>query len=96
MFFLVGHVELYFPSSSSLKEKRMIVSSLVNRIRKRFNISISEVAYHELWQRTILGFSAVGSNSLEMDKFTSFIEDSLYNNALDLEVTDFSYEIISR
>jgi hypothetical protein len=31
-----------------------------------------------------------------MDKFTSFIEDSLYNNALDLEVTDFSYEIISR
>ena len=42
MYVVYGYVELYLPYCSSLKEKRKIIHGLISRIRKRFNVSISQ------------------------------------------------------
>lgn len=48
-------VELHIPASQSLKDKRRVLKSLKDRVRSRFNVSISEVGELEKWQRSVLG-----------------------------------------
>lgn len=45
-------VEGIISHSQSLKEKRSVIKSLITRIRKDFNVSISEMDYQNVWQRT--------------------------------------------
>jgi uncharacterized protein YlxP (DUF503 family) len=54
-------VQVYLPESRSLKDKRQVVTSLKERIRGRFNVSVAEVDHHDLWQRATLGFAAVST-----------------------------------
>lgn len=93
MFVLYGSVEIHLPYSTSLKSKRKVINSIIDRLRKRLNLSISEVAYHDLWQRSTLGFAIVSSSIPELEKFVSYINDTLYNNYFDIEITSFNYDI---
>ncbi len=95
MFVLYGSIEIFLPYSGSLKEKRKTINSIVDRLRKRVNISISEVAYNDLWQRAALGFAAVSSSNSELEKFITYINDTLFNYFSDIEITRFDYEIIT-
>lgn len=40
--------------SQSLKDKRHVLSSMTERIRRSFNVAICEVEYQDQWQRTRL------------------------------------------
>ncbi|QGG47126.1 hypothetical protein FTV88_0974 [Heliorestis convoluta] len=48
----VGYAEvsLHIHGVDSLKGKRRVVKSIVDRLRSRFNVSVSEVDKHDLWQ----------------------------------------------
>lgn len=52
-------VELHLGDANSLKEKRRILKSLIERIKNRFNVSVAEVAQQDLWQRSTIGISIV-------------------------------------
>lgn len=52
-------VEGIISQSQSLKGKRSVIKSLITRIRKDFNVSISEIAYQNVWQRTMFGIAVV-------------------------------------
>ncbi|MEJ7619982.1 MAG: DUF503 domain-containing protein [Aquificaceae bacterium] len=52
-------VELFFPENGSLKEKRHYLRSIKDKVRSSFNVSVSEVDYHDLWQRSSLAFACV-------------------------------------
>jgi uncharacterized protein YlxP (DUF503 family) len=54
-------INLYFPDSHSLKDKRSIIQSIKLRIRNKFNVSVSEINNHELWKNTTLGISCIGN-----------------------------------
>jgi len=72
-------IDLYMNGSRSLKAKRQILKSLIQRVKSRFNnVSISEVGSHDLWQKATIGISIVGCetrvvNSV-LDRVTLFIE----------------------
>lgn len=53
-------IELHLPAPASLKDKRRILKSVMERIQHRFNVSIAEIGDHELWQRAALGVACVG------------------------------------
>ena len=95
MYVVYGYGELYLPYCSSLKEKRKIIHGLISRVRKRFNVSISEVEFHDLWQRSSLGFSAVSHNSPELELIINSIKETFLNYSEDTEMTVFDYNIIS-
>mgnify|MGYP002837559702 CR=1 FL=1 len=61
MVVLVGEVQLHLPESQSLKDKRQVVKSLKDRVRNRFNVSIAEVDYVDLWQRCAIGIAVVST-----------------------------------
>lgn len=62
MFVGVLRLVLFLPAPGSLKSKRHLIRSAIDRIRSRFNVSIAEVAENDLWQRSVLGVTAVGND----------------------------------
>ncbi|MFZ2539944.1 MAG: DUF503 domain-containing protein [Oscillospiraceae bacterium] len=93
MYVFYGHAELFLPHSLSLKEKRKTIQSIIARIRKRFNISIAEVNYQDLWQRSSLGFAAVCNTYTDAELMVSVIKDTLDLYEDDCDVVDFFNEI---
>jgi hypothetical protein len=54
-------VELFIPDGQSLKSKRQVLSSLKERLRDKFNISVAEVDGQDLWQKAVLGIACVAN-----------------------------------
>jgi uncharacterized protein YlxP (DUF503 family) len=86
-------VELLIPGSTSLKEKRMVLTSIKKRLQNKFNVSVAELDHQDLWQRASLGIVTV-SNERQfvrgaMDKILNFIDDQDHS-----QVIDFQIEII--
>jgi uncharacterized protein YlxP (DUF503 family) len=55
-------LEFHLPSCQSLKSKRYIVKSLKDRLFNKFNVSVAEIEYQELWQRTKIAVVTVSAN----------------------------------
>ena len=56
-------ITLLIPAGGSLKEKRMVLRRIKDRVRNKFNVSIAEVGDGDLWQRSILGVATVSNDS---------------------------------
>jgi len=55
-------LDIHIPEAHSLKDKRMVVRRLKDRLRANFNVSVSEVEHQELWQRSQISVVTVGSD----------------------------------
>jgi uncharacterized protein len=62
MFVCALRIELFFPQSHSLKERRAHVRPVLEGLRNRFSVSVAEVGETEKWQRASLGVAVVGSS----------------------------------
>jgi uncharacterized protein YlxP (DUF503 family) len=94
MYLIYGRAQLFLPHSSSLKDKRQTIQSIVARIRKRFSISICEVEHHELWQRSDLGFAAVCNTFGEADPIIAAISDTLVQYDDACQVIAFDHQVV--
>ena len=61
-------LDIHIPHAQSLKEKRMVVRSLKDRLRAKFNVSVSEVDHQDLWQRSQVSVAIVGSDEKFLHK----------------------------
>jgi len=77
MFVGVLRLTLHLPDPGSLKSKRHLVRSAIDRVKAKFNVSIAEVAENDLWQKSVLGVTAVGNDHAfvneSLDKVADFI-----------------------
>ena len=55
-------IEIHVHGSRSLKQKRGVVRSIVQRVRNRFNLAVAEVGGQDTWQRASIALAAVGSD----------------------------------
>ncbi len=55
-------LEIFLHGCGSLKEKRRVIRSIIERARSRFNVSVAEIEHQELHQRAGLAFASVASN----------------------------------
>ncbi|HBC30052.1 MAG TPA: DUF503 domain-containing protein [Clostridiales bacterium] len=71
-------IEILIYSSNSLKEKRQVVKSIIERIKSKFNASVAEVGYNELWNRAAIGIAVVSNNrslcDASISKIVKFID----------------------
>ena len=86
-------INLYFPDSHSLKDKRSIIKSLKLRIRNNFNISVSEIDNYDLWKNTTLGIACIGNDkkylSNILNEAIKFIE-----NQNKLQLINFKIDVL--
>jgi uncharacterized protein len=54
-------IELFLPMSQSLKDKRMVLRRLKDRVGA-LNVAVAEVAHQDLWQRAGLGVVTVATS----------------------------------
>jgi len=78
----------YIPQATSLKDKRQIRRSLVDKTRQRFNASVAEVATQDVHQTLTLSVAVVsgdlGCAQRLLDEIVRFMEEhaecSLFRN----------------
>ena len=67
------------PESHSLKEKRMVLRRIKDRVANKFNCAIAEVGDQDEWQSAQLGYAVVsnehGFTQAMVQKVLQFIED---------------------
>ncbi|UCB54358.1 MAG: DUF503 domain-containing protein [Thiotrichales bacterium] len=80
-------VECHIPHARSLKQKRAAVKSLIDRLRARFNASVSETGFLDEWQRSAIAISLVGNNRRYLQQQIDSIEQLLTSSGGDLAVS---------
>jgi uncharacterized protein YlxP (DUF503 family) len=71
-------IKLYAPWVHSLKEKRMVVKSLLEKITNKFNVSASETDEQDTHQTIVIGIAAIAADRSHadsiMDNVINFVE----------------------
>ena len=80
---------LHAPWVHSLKEKRMIVKSLVAKLQNKFHVSAAEVDEQDIHQIIVIGVAAiVPHNALAdslMEEISQFVEENTEAEIIDEE-----------
>lgn len=92
---IIGTCKIYFRANwvSSLKEKRMILKSIINKVRHRFNVSIAEIEMQDSHQNGVIGFACVTQETQHADQMIQNIINYIENN-IEAEIYDIEIEII--
>ncbi|MGD2124731.1 MAG: DUF503 domain-containing protein [Desulfobacteraceae bacterium] len=87
-------VEFRLHDNRSLKGKRKIVRSMVDKVKHKFNVAVAEIGSNDKWQKFELGISTVGNDRRHIDaslnKILAYLE-SLYL----AEIVDSKTEILN-
>lgn len=87
-------VELRVHDNRSLKGKRKIVRSMVDKVKNKFNASIAEIGSNDKWQKIELGVSTIGNDRRHIDASLNNI--LAYMESLYLaEIVDAEIEILN-
>ena len=73
-------LDLHSNSTHSLKEKRKIVSSMKEKLKNKFNISLIESDYQDLWQKIQVAIAMVANSKTIVEKAFDQIEDFIFMN----------------
>jgi uncharacterized protein YlxP (DUF503 family) len=83
-------IRLRVSGNQSLKGKRRVVKTIIERVKNRFNVSIAEVDHQDLWQRAELGVAIVtndkGHAQRTLTSVVNFIDAMHLADLLDYEI----------
>lgn len=90
----IAEIELRLMEVNSLKDKRSLVKSLVERLGNRFNASVAEVDFMDIWGRSVIGIAVVSNDSSHASKMLDSIINFIENFHPCVEVVHIDREII--
>ncbi|MDD5605388.1 MAG: DUF503 domain-containing protein [Dehalococcoidales bacterium] len=92
----VGIIKIYLrlAGNNSLKGKRQAIRPMIAGLRKRYNVSVAEVADQDRWQSAVIGISLVTSDKRMADEVISSIQNDLNSGRFNAEVIENQVEII--
>jgi len=61
-------IQMLISDSYSLKDKRSVIKSMIEKSRRKFNVSISEVDDNDILNKSTLGLSFVSNDSKQLEK----------------------------
>jgi len=85
-------LELHISDARSLKDKRQVLRSLKDRLRRKFNVAVSELEYQEVWNRSIVGVVTLSNSGRHVENsLKEVLEESdrvlgplIVNHSLDI------------
>ena len=90
----VGTVTLRLPENMDLKGKRMVVRSVIGRVKGKFDVSIAEIGDNDSWQQALIGFCCISNDKRHSNEVISKVIHFIESGRFDAEVLDFTTEII--
>ncbi len=89
----VCRITLHIDEVFSLKEKRHIIKSIIERLKARFNASIAEVDLNDKWKNAVIGVACVSNEAGHADSMLANIVNFVENDGR-VELVDYSTETI--
>ena len=86
-------LEIGIAGAFSLKDKRMTVNRIRDRVRQRFNVGIAEVDDNEIWNHACIGVVAISNDQKHVNEMLSKVADFV-RTIHDCELEDFSMEYV--
>lgn len=87
-------ITLHIPNSNSLKHKRHIVKSIIDKVKNRFNVSVAEVDSLDLWQKATLGIVCVNSDSRHANETLSNVVNLIQEALVEGYIIEYNIEIL--
>ena len=87
------HVDLFIGEAQSLKQKRMVLRRLKDKVRNKFNVSVAELGGQDKWQVATLAFAMIGKDQRYINKILENIL-SLIERYRAAEITDHQIEFL--
>jgi len=87
-------IEFLLFDNRSLKGKRKVVRSMIDRVRSKFNAAIAEVGANDKWQKIELGVTTVANDRRHVDSSLNHILDFLDSLCL-AQIVNTEMDIIS-
>ena len=91
----VARVALHIADNHSLKGKRMVVKSVVQRVRNRFNVAVAEVDTQDTWQVATLGIVCISGDARHANEMIDKVLDFIEGERLDAEVGAVEVELFA-
>ena len=90
----VGRVNLRIPENMDLKGKRQVLKSITSRVRNKFDVAVAEVDDNDMWQLAAIGFCCISNNKRHSNEVLSRVVHFIENSRFDVEILNYSIEII--
>jgi hypothetical protein len=90
----IATVRLDVADALSLKDKRRVRLSLVDRLHRRFNIAVAEVADHDARGRLTLGIACVSTDRAHAHAMLEKVVDAIEHGRIDASLVDYEIEIL--
>jgi uncharacterized protein YlxP (DUF503 family) len=90
MIIVAARLTLMIPENASLKGKRRVVRSLIEKVRHKFEAAIAEVGDNDLWQKAKIGVALVGNDrqllEARLQQIMKFMENQHLAEIVDSQV----------
>ena len=90
MIIVAAMITLVIPENDSLKGKRRVIKSLMERVRHKFDAAVAEVGDNDLWQKAKIGVALVGNDShlleARLQQIMKFMENQHQAEIIDSQV----------
>lgn len=91
----IARIELGLDGCRSLKDKRQILRSVIERTRARFGVAVAEVEDQDLWQRAVIGVACVSNSEHHAGEVIAKVVDFVIHAHAECEVLDHETEILT-
>jgi len=92
MFTLSAKLTFHIPHAASLKDKRQVRRSLIDKTRQRFNVSIAEVGTQDIHQTLTIGIAVVSGDAAHaqrsLDEVIRFMEANVEAELIEVNRDD--------
>ena len=81
-------IDCHIPHSQSLKQKRTVVKSLLDKLRAKLNASVAETGFLDEWQRSVIAVGMVSNNRRYLQQQIGNVEQLVLASTGDLAVSN--------
>ena len=85
--------EIFIFNANSLKSKRSVVKSIIEKSKNRFNISIAEVGENDKWQKSIIAFSTIFNDQKIVEETIEKVIN-FFDSYSEIEIINIKIEIL--
>jgi uncharacterized protein YlxP (DUF503 family) len=93
MIIATGKIKLMADWCHSLKEKRMVVNSIIDKVSNKFNVSIGEVEDLDIHNSIILGIASVSNSTSHGQSVIQSVINHI-ENITEAYIVDIETEVI--
>ena len=86
-------LELHIADAQSLKDKRQVLRSLKDKLRREFNVAVAELEHHDAWQRSVVGIVTLSNEEKQVKEMLHRVLDAA-DRMLGSTLINQNFEII--